>query len=171
MKLTRLLLVALLFPIATHAKTGAQLREDCAAFGQHPEGNSAIAVNFAQMSDCITYIGAVLDVPLLYEVKGGDYTRSDLQRDAREMAMSGHAVIGPPITGLPAFRRSRAAAPRGLEKDCWRDAKPFGQCLGLARIDLAAARKNLGDYALRADLLSEIRLLQIMLFHQKAKHV
>jgi len=72
MKLTRFLLVALLFPIATQAKTGAQLREDCAEFGQHPEENAAIAVNLAQMSDCITYIGAVLDVPLLYEVKGGD---------------------------------------------------------------------------------------------------
>ena len=63
---------ALLFPIAAQAKTGAQLREDCAAFDQQPKGNAAITANLARMSDCITYIGAVLDVPLLYEIKGGD---------------------------------------------------------------------------------------------------
>ncbi len=72
MKLTRLLLIALLFPIATQAKTGAQLREDCAAFDQQPKGDAAITVNLLRMSDCIAYISAVLDVPLLYEVKGGD---------------------------------------------------------------------------------------------------
>jgi hypothetical protein len=71
MKLTRLLLIALLFPIATQAKTGAQLRESCAAFGQPAKPGNEV-VKLVEMSECIAYIDGVLDVPLVYQVQGGD---------------------------------------------------------------------------------------------------
>ncbi len=72
MTLNRLLLIALLFPIVTHAKTGAQLREACAAFDDRRLKSDSAVSDIARMSECVAYIDAVLDVPLLYEVKGGD---------------------------------------------------------------------------------------------------
>lgn len=89
MKLTRILLIALLFPIVAQARTAAKLREDCAAFDQRPDSDSAVT-NLARMSACVAYIDGVLDVPLLYEVLGADYcvptgtTRGDAFNVVRE---------------------------------------------------------------------------------------
>ena len=72
MKLIRMLHIALLFPIVAQATTAAELREDCAAFDQRPESESAVT-NSARMSACVAYIYGVLDVPLMYEVLGAEY--------------------------------------------------------------------------------------------------
>lgn len=72
MKISRMLLIALLFPIVAQARTAAQLREDCAAFDQRPESESAVT-DLVRMRACAAYIDGVLDVPLLYEVLGADY--------------------------------------------------------------------------------------------------
>ncbi len=71
MKLTRLLLIALLFPIATQAKTGVQLRDDCAAFDERPD-STGISSNMMRTSECVGYVYGVLDVPNLYDVRGAD---------------------------------------------------------------------------------------------------
>jgi len=76
MKLTRLLLIALLFPIATQAKTGGQLREDCAAFNERPD-SAGMSSNMMRMSECLGYIHGVLDLPNLYIVRGADYCVPD----------------------------------------------------------------------------------------------
>ena len=76
MKLPRLLLIALLFPIATQAKTGVQLREDCAAFDKRPD-STGMSSNMMRMSECLGYIHGVLDVPNLYTVRGADYCAPD----------------------------------------------------------------------------------------------
>src|SRR5437773_214703 len=72
MKLTGLLLIALLFPIVTQAKTGAQLREDCAAFDERPD-SAAMDSNMMRMQACVAYIDGVLDLPTIYDVRGADY--------------------------------------------------------------------------------------------------
>ena len=76
MKRTHLLLIALLLPIATQAKTGAQLREDCAAFDERPD-SAGMSSNMTRMSECLGYIHGVLDVPNLYTVRGADYCAPD----------------------------------------------------------------------------------------------
>lgn len=76
MKLTHLLLVTLLIPIAAQAKTGAQLREDCAAFDEPPD-SAANSSNTMRMSECLGYIDGVLDVPNLYIVRDADYCVPD----------------------------------------------------------------------------------------------
>jgi len=76
MKLIRLLLIALLFPITTQAKTGVQLREDCAAFDERPN-SAGISSNMMRMSECLGYIHGVLDLPNLYVVIGADYCAPD----------------------------------------------------------------------------------------------
>jgi hypothetical protein len=68
-----MLLIALLFPVVAHARTAAQLREDCAAFDQRPQSDSAADPRWTRMRECLAYIHAVLDVPLVYEVVDGDY--------------------------------------------------------------------------------------------------
>jgi len=73
MKLTCILLIALLFPIVAQAKTAAELREECAAFDYRPKSESDAAFSLVQMRACISYIDGVLDVPLMYEVLGTDY--------------------------------------------------------------------------------------------------
>lgn len=72
MKLTGMLLIALLFPIVAQATTAAHLREDCAAFDQRPASNSDVS-DLTRMESCVAYIYGVLDVPLMYEVLGADY--------------------------------------------------------------------------------------------------
>ena len=90
MKITCILLIALLFPIVAQARTAAGLREDCAAFDQRPASESDAVTNLAQMRECVSYIDGVLDVPLLYEVLGADYcvptgtTRGDTRNVVRE---------------------------------------------------------------------------------------
>jgi len=76
MKPAHLLLIVLLFPINLQAKTGAQLREDCAAFDERPD-SSGISTNMMRMSECLGYIHGVLDVPNLYIVRGADYCVPD----------------------------------------------------------------------------------------------
>ena len=71
MKLTRLLLIALLFPIAAQAKTGAQLRDDCAPFHERPTPTDMISM--MRMQACVAYIDGVLDVPILYDIRGADF--------------------------------------------------------------------------------------------------
>src|SRR5262245_36845401 len=65
MKLTCILLIALLFPIVAQAKTAAELREECAAFDYRPKSESDAAFSLVQMRACISYIDGVLDVPLM----------------------------------------------------------------------------------------------------------
>ena len=72
MKLSGILLIALLFPVVAQATTAADLREDCAAFDQRPESDRALSA-VTRMKACVAYIYGVLDVPLMYEVLGADY--------------------------------------------------------------------------------------------------
>jgi hypothetical protein len=76
MKLRYFFLVALLLPFAAQAKTGAQLRDDCAAFDEKPIV-AEISSNMMRMGGCVAYIDGVLDVPNLYDVKGADYCLPD----------------------------------------------------------------------------------------------
>ena len=72
MKLICVLLIALLFPTVAHAKTAAQLRDDCAAFDEKPIV-AEVSSNILRMRACTAYIDGVLDVPNLYDVNGADY--------------------------------------------------------------------------------------------------
>lgn len=76
MKLIRLVLIALLFPIATQAETGAELREDCAAFDERPDA-AGTSSNMMRMSGCLGSIHGVLDVPNLSDVRGANYCAPD----------------------------------------------------------------------------------------------
>src|SRR5678815_841568 len=71
-----LLLVMIFLPIAAQATTGAQLREDCAAYDEKPNA-AAISSNLMRMMACNAYISGVLDVPAMYDTRGSDYCVPD----------------------------------------------------------------------------------------------
>jgi hypothetical protein len=76
MKIIRVILIALLFPIAAQATTGAQLREDCASFDEKTK-SANLSTNTMRGSECLGYIYGVLDLPKIYVVQGADYCAPD----------------------------------------------------------------------------------------------
>jgi Rap1a immunity proteins len=72
----KLTIITLLIPAALCAKTGTQLREDCAAFDDRNESVSA-SVSLMRMSECSGYIEGVLDLPTLYVTQGANYCIPD----------------------------------------------------------------------------------------------
>ncbi|WP_350340438.1 Rap1a/Tai family immunity protein [Roseateles violae] len=62
-----------MLPVSAHAKTAAELQDDCAAFYQQSTTVAGTQADLDRMLKCVAYISGVLDVPLMYSVGGAAY--------------------------------------------------------------------------------------------------
>ena len=80
-------LLVLSIPVASHATTGAELRESCGAFDTRANSHD-VSIHMQRTSQCTGYIYGVLDLPMVSEVRGADYCPPDgTTRDAAALVV------------------------------------------------------------------------------------